>query len=129
MPTVHTSTDEFPPILVVLYDDAIEPDATVAPEGAVRFTVMNQGSRAHDFVVSNAPEVPGTQRPTIEGAAVSRVAGIVPGDSADLVVELRAGRYILEAAAGGVPTETEAARAELTVQPADTYNVGSRREG
>ena len=78
MPTVHTSTDDLPPILVMLYDESIEPDATVAPEGQVRFTVMNRGSRPHDFLVASAPEAPGEECAEIDGAAVFRAAGIAP---------------------------------------------------
>ena len=122
MPTVHTSSTEQAPILVVLYDDAIEPDASVAPEGEVRFTVMNRGSRAHDFLVAVAPAAPGEQGLRVEDTPLSRVGGIVPGGSADLIVELHVGRYILEAAPedGGTDPTTSA---ELTVQPANVYDV------
>jgi len=118
MPTVHTSSTEQPPILVVLYDDAIEPDASVAPEGEVRFTVMNRGSRAHDFLVASAPAAPGERGLRVDDTPLSRVGGIVPGGSADVIVDLHVGRYILEAApeAGGTDAAT---RAELTVQPAN----------
>ncbi|MGE3855663.1 MAG: hypothetical protein AB7G21_01750 [Dehalococcoidia bacterium] len=123
MPTVHTSTDslDHAPILVVLYDDAIEPDASVAPEGEVRFTVMNRGSRPHDFLVASAPAAPGERGLRVEETPLSRVGGIVPGGSADVIVALHVGRYILEAAPEN--DGDAATRAELTVQPASVYDT------
>lgn len=120
MPTVHTSTTEEAPILVVVYDDAIEPDASVAPEGEVRFTVMNRGSAPHAFQIAIAPVSPDDRGSAQDEMPLSRVGGIAPGGSADVVVELHAGRYILEAAPE-TAGHADSARAELTVQPAEVH--------
>jgi len=122
MPTVHTTHDETPPILVIVNDDAIEPDATVAPEGAVRFTVMNQAEQAHDFAITRVAAEPGASS---TDASNTGMHSIGPGESADIVAELAAGRYVLEVV-GASPGD---ARAELTVQPASTYNATEGRSG
>jgi len=112
MPTVHTSADDTPPILVVLYGDAIEPDATVAPEGEVCFTVLNRADAPRDFVVATGANL------------VSRET-VGPNDSADVRLRLREGRHVLASAAPGAADMPFAAAADLTVQPADTYDVRS----
>lgn len=112
MPTVHTSTDETPPILVVLYDHTIEPDATVAPEGTLRFTVMNRAEEAKDFVVVK------------DGHLATRVC-VAPNDSTDVRVKLGEGRHVLACTAPGAMNTPSDAKAELTVQPAATYDVTS----
>ena len=121
MPTVHTTDDETPPIFVILYDEAIEPDATVAPEGPVRFTVINQGEHANDFAVSRVASEPGAS-PADSSAGTHSIA---PGEREDVAIELGAGRYLLEVV-GASPAD---ARAELTVQPAATYNATEGRGG
>lgn len=130
MAIVDDHSDPTPPILVVLYDDAIEPDASVAPAGEVRFTVMNRGERPHTFAVelvaeADEPEAP----PESAHPTAHRAQSVAPGGSADVLVTLAPGRYMLANTGEGASTALADARAELTVQPAPTYDDSEGRAG
>ena len=114
-------TPDPPPITVMLYDDAIDPDATVAPEGPVRFSVTNRGEHAHDFLVVRMPEEDATHLDVDGHPVIARLTALPVGEADDLVVELPAGQYVLAGTGSdGGPGES---RADLTVQPAETYDV------
>jgi uncharacterized cupredoxin-like copper-binding protein len=123
MAIVDDRSDPTPPILVILLDDAIEPDATVAPAGEVRFTVMNRGGQPHTFAVELVAEADEPDAPTANAPHTAhRAETVAPGDSADVLVTLAPGRYMLANTGRGASAALADARAELTVQPAPTYD-------
>lgn len=123
MAIVDDRSDPTPPILVMLYDDAIEPDASVAPAGEVRFTVMNRGERPHTFAVELVAEADEPKAPPEAAHPTAYRAEVVaPGGSADVLVTLVPGRYMLASTGEGASAALTDARAELTVQPAPTYD-------
>ncbi|MDA0301062.1 MAG: hypothetical protein O2822_00910 [Chloroflexi bacterium] len=128
MAIVDDRSDPTPPILVILYDDAIEPDASVAPAGEVRFTVMNRGERPHTFTLELIAEDDEPAAPPEAHPTEHRAEAVAPGDSADVLVTLAPGRYMLATTGDGAGVLADA-QAELTVQPAPTYDDLEGRAG
>jgi hypothetical protein len=125
MPIVETSTDPARPVEVVLMDDGMEVDATVAPEGVVRFAISNRGERAHDLVVAALGEdggLPVRDGRVHEDAIVvaARIDPLAGGRSHDVVLQLQAGRYMLFS--NGKGDFERGLRAELTVQPPEPFD-------
>jgi uncharacterized cupredoxin-like copper-binding protein len=107
-------------------DDAIEVDATVAPEGDVRFAISNRGERSHEFVIATVRADGGL--PLRDGRVreddvevVGRVAPLAAGASHDAVVQLRQGQYMLFSNTEG--DFQRGLHAELTVQPPEPFDA------
>ena len=133
MPTVETSRDPNPPILITIMDDALEPDVTVAPQGVVRVMVLNRGERVHGLVVARM-DAPIDQLPQQDGhvrldglGVVGRVADVEPGGAGEAEVEFEPGTYALFA--NGAGDYARGLRVALTVQPAQGYEEQRHSEG
>ena len=60
MPTVDTSSDAFPSIMLTASDQTLEAEATVAPAGKLRVVVHNRGEESHSVTITR--EAPNYQR-------------------------------------------------------------------
>ncbi len=92
------------PVNVTLREFSVTPDRSSAPAGRIRFHVTNAGTEGHEFLVIKtdlAPDAlptepngsyeengPGTQ-------LLDEIEFIPPGESADLILDLEAGNYVL----------------------------------
>lgn len=133
MPTVETTRDPNPPILITIMDDALEPDVTVAPEGIVHVMVINRGERAHSLVVARV-DAPLEQLPQQDGhvrldgiEVAGEVPDVEPGGGGEAEVELRPGTYALFANSAG--DYARGLRVALTVQPAEAYEERRNSQG
>jgi hypothetical protein len=126
MPIVETSTDPARPVEVVLMDDALEADATVAPEGDVRFAVSNRGQHPHDLVIVKTDAALSAlplrddrvHEELLEVAG--RVAPLNADGAHDAVFPLTRGRYVVFSNTDG--DYQRGLRIELTVQPPEPFD-------
>jgi uncharacterized cupredoxin-like copper-binding protein len=87
---------------VVLYEWAIEPDATIVPAGEVTFVAVNDGTMNHDLWIIKTDLDPshlptkGNQVVAEEaGELVARTDRFSPGETKELTLELAPGDYVL----------------------------------
>ena len=127
-----------PEFEVIFRGDALEPQASVAPEGDVTFVILNSSDSPHDFALVGLPE--GSHRrlemnaPLDEEhiAVVGRVMGIEPGTAETVTFPLERGEYAMISNTPG--QLLGASLFELTVQPVEgegsrlDREVGSRHE-
>lgn len=87
----------------VLREWEIEVDSTIAEQGEVTFTVTNEGTIGHEFLVVKtdipAGEIPVVgdrfEEPTDGIEVIDEIGEYPPGETLQLVVELEAGTYQL----------------------------------
>ena len=87
---------------VSLVEMSIRLDHGSAAAGTVTFVVRNNGTAVHEFVVlrtnfaqNQIPNDPTQPGKVLEPGFVTRVAGLAPGASASVTLNLVAGSYVL----------------------------------
>jgi uncharacterized cupredoxin-like copper-binding protein len=89
---------------VTLGEWLIEPDPSSAAAGEVTFAIKNDGEEEHEFVILKTDLAPDAFPTAADGsvdeegagvAVVDEIEEIAAGDSAELAVELEAGKYVL----------------------------------
>jgi uncharacterized cupredoxin-like copper-binding protein len=86
---------------VSLTEFAITPDALTAAAGEVTFTIKNDGTMEHEFVIIRtdlAADALPTDGSTVDEEGldvIDEAEGIAPGDTATLTVRLEPGAYVV----------------------------------
>lgn len=87
-------------VAVTLVDDAVVLEPATVAAGSVRFETTNEGTMTHEFeIFSGATTVDLTVENNVavtEGLElVDEVEDVIPGSTAELVVDLEAGTYLV----------------------------------